>query len=212
MSVGPIPFASAPDCEWLVCSELGIHCSVCIHPVTIQQSEQQLSSHLLIITVVTSLYVMTPPPPPPRSLHSYSILHQYQWSRLLAQVTHSDQCHSLESQDLSRLRYSLGSYSDIVRYRRHSSGSGGHNSHVSHVSHRHVGYDPRYHYKIVRSRRDKYDDIATNEFKRLGIGACFQGIDGHSSSTIPGPGLFYFIEYKMSFCLFRYVYGLLNTA
>ena len=117
---------------------------------------------------------MSPPPPPPRSLHSYSILYQYQWSRLLAQVSRSDQYHSLESHhDLCRLRY--GSYSDIVRYRRHSSGSGGHNSHVSHVSHRHVGYDPRYHYKIVKSRRDKYDGIATNEFKRLGIGACFQG-------------------------------------
>ena len=164
---------------------------------------------------------MTPPPPPPRSLHSYSILHQYQWSRLLAQVTHSDQSHSLESQDLCRLRYSLGSYSDIVRCRRHSSGSGGHNSHVSHVSHRHVGYDPRYHYKIVRSRRDKYDDIATNEFKRLGIGACFQGIESMYRRTFqhviqvlqsPGPGPLYFIKYKMSFCLFRYVYGLLNTA
>ena len=147
---------------------------------------------------------MSPPPPPPRSLHSYSILYQYQWSRLLAQVTRSDRCPSLEShQDLCRLRY--GSYSDIVRYRRHSSGSGGHSSHVSHVSHRHVGYDPRYHYKIVTSRRDKYDGIATNEFKRLGIGACFQGIGGHSSMAFKFciPGLFYFIKHKIFFFPFQ---------
>ena len=145
---------------------------------------------------------MTPPPPPPRSLHSYSILHQYQWSRLLAQVTHSDQCHSLESQDLSRLRYSLGSYSDIVRYRRHSSGSVGHNSHVSHVSHRHVGYDPRYHYKVVTSPRGNHQHTTT-EFNRLGIGACFQGRQGASLNTKSSPrALLTKIKY-LSF--FRYV-------
>ena len=141
---------------------------------------------------------MSPPPPPPRSLHSYSILQQYQWSRLLAQVSLSDQHHSLEShQDLCRLRY--GSYSDVVRYRRHSSGSG---SHVSHVSHRHVGYDPRYHYKVVNSPRGNHHHTTT-EFNRLGIGACFQGRQGASLNTKSSPrALLTKIKY-LSF--FRYV-------